>query len=174
MHSRAPWYVFFAAFATFLLAFGVLVVVGHPKFGEAREAATRDAQRNATVTASLPGLSRTTSAATPAGMRRAIGNVVDGRGHAITGATITAQDSEGATLATATVDTQGRFDFTLAAGTTLSLAISAPGFQTATAAAEIVRDNRLDFATIMLRDGGALRLRVSGDSEGALKGAKVL
>ena len=172
MHSRAPWYVFFAAFATFLLAFGVLVVVGHPKFGEAREAATRDAQRNSTVAASLPGMTRA-AAATPAGMRRAVGSVVDGRGHAISGATITAQDNEGATLAPATVDLQGRFDFVLAAGGSISLAISAPGFQTANAAAEIVRDNRLDFATVTLRDGGALRLRVSGDAAGALAGAKV-
>jgi hypothetical protein len=173
MHSRAPWYVFFAAFATFLLAFGVLVVVGHPRFGEAREAATREAQRAATVSASLPGMPRSANASAPAGMRRAVGNVVDGRGHPISGATITAQDSEGATLATATVDVQGRFDFALGAGSNISLAISAPGYQTANAAAEIVRDTRLDFATVMLRDGGALRLRISGDSEGALANAKV-
>jgi len=173
MHSRAPWYVFFAAFATFLLAFGVLVVVGHPRFGEAREAATREAQRSGTVTASLPGMPRS-AGSIPAGTHRAVGNVVDGRGHPISGATITAQDNEGAVLATATVDLQGRFDFGLGATKDVSLAISAPGFQTATAAAEFVRDGRLDFASIVLRDGGALRLRVSGDAEGALAGAKVL
>ena len=175
--ARAPWYVCFAAFGTFVIAFFALAAILKPKLDErraARQAAIADQANSGAETRSrLPSGPR---AAELAVRRSTHGKVVDSRGNGVAGAALKLLDCDNRELATATGTDDGgyRFEFESAPSMELTLRVGAPGFQDATAnAPSSATATEVAFPPVVLRDGGALRVRVSGDREGALADANV-
>lgn len=173
--SRAPLCVFFAAFGTFLVAFGTLVALLRPDGAGAQKRETVPVValpgQEGGVRASLAPLSA--GGLRPAAKAVATGRVVDTRGAPIPGARIDLVDDAGATVASTECDAAGRFEAGVAADGALALVASAPGYQSAPPIRLSGNARRADLGDVALRDGGALRVRVSGDLRGALAGATV-
>ncbi len=178
--SRAPLCVFFAAFITFAIAFSSLLALLKPRLEQRhRDEQAKHAEpphpKDAAVSASLgamahggrpPGTARPTSL-------RAIGRVVDARGAPIAGATVVFTDPSTNVVATCSSDESGQFDASFAATPDLNASASAAGYQSSTPS-PLPGDSALQqIGDLVLRDGGAVRLRISGDAAGAIQNATV-
>ncbi len=173
MHAaRAPWYVFFAAFGTFLVAFGALAGVLKPKLDARRAAVTAPGAGSAAGQGGASQSARTRHADAPL-PRPAHGRVEDARGQPIAGAAVELRHKDGTTVATATSDPTGKWSVDAVTSPDFELHVTAPGFQAARGGAPSTTAEAIEFAPVALRDGGAVRLRVSGDAAGALDGATI-
>ncbi|MSR45572.1 MAG: carboxypeptidase regulatory-like domain-containing protein [Planctomycetes bacterium] len=175
--ARAPWYVCIASFSTFVIAFFTLAAIVKPKLDERRAerqaAMGRPADSGAEARPRLPDGPR---AAESVVRRHARGKVVDPRGTGVANAALVLLDRDHRELAKATSTDDGgfTFEFESAPSMELTLRVSASGFQSAAAEApSSATATEVAFPSVVLRDGGALRVRVSGDREGALADANV-
>lgn len=173
--ARSHFYVFFAAFGTFAAAFAVLAAVVKPQLEKRRaEQLAAGTHQHALVDRAGQAPAGASAPLAAAGVsRRATGKIVDARANPIAGAIVELRDSGGDSSVTTTTDDEGRFTFESILVTVPSIHVSAPGYQAATSYEATRRGSQLTFEALTLRDGGALRLRVSGDAEGAITGATV-
>lgn len=178
--SRAPLCVFLAAFITFAVAFAALVTLLKPKLDERRAQEQSSAARSAArderpVTASLAATA-SGPAAHPAprtATLRAVGRVIDARGAPIAGATVQFTDPTTVVVASCTSDAQGRFDASFAPAADLNASAAAPGYQSSPPTPLAGGSALQQLGDLVLRDGGAVRVRVSSDASGALLDATV-
>ena len=192
---RAPLYVFFAAFLTFLMAFAGLLVVLKPELDRRRAASNPAAKAPEKPTlAAIAGSAaperkadRASRSATepPAAPQPEIevhGRVVDSRGAAVSGATVhlVALPAEGRELrrappASVETSTDGRFSLrgpiSPRGGVVLA---TAPGCARSEKKSVSVGDGpTADVGDLALRPGGVLRVRVIGDGSRPIAGAEV-
>jgi hypothetical protein len=196
---RAPLYVFFAAFLTFLIAFAFLLVYVKPELDKRRKQESNDPAASAPANASLPGASEprpeprrerdsapvpaekpATSGAVAGGIALDLrGRVVDGRSSGVSGAKVqlfvTAKDAK--PESSIVIPTRG--DGTFAAHVNVPahgafLQATAPGFARSEKKLLSAADApAVDVGNLVVRAGGSLRIRVTGARSGAISGAKV-
>ncbi|MBM4016638.1 MAG: carboxypeptidase regulatory-like domain-containing protein, partial [Planctomycetes bacterium] len=164
-----------AAFGTFMVAFAALAGVLKPKMDARRAALQPPGARAGAGASDASDRARAGAAeAAWAGLPRpARGRVEDARGQPIQGAVVELHGADGTPIATTTSDATGNWSVDAVVGDPFELKVTAAGFQAARGGQHAATAAAIEFAPVALRDGGAVRLRVSGDAVGAIEGATI-